>query len=89
MLTSEADFFLFSTSESDSFVVTGLLFEVYHRGVSLQSSLPNCLWALTAMSLPFDSQKDDPQLGKIPFTHGDTTAGNDDDGRDFHLDARR
>ena len=31
--------------------MTGLLFEVYHRGVSLQSSLPNCLWALTAMSL--------------------------------------
>ena len=39
------------------------------------------------MSLPFDSQEDDPQPVQDTFTHGDTTAENADDGRDFHLDA--
>ena len=39
------------------------------------------------MSLPFDSQEDDPQPAQDTFTHGDTTAENADDGRDFHLDA--
>ena len=47
----------------------------------------DCLWALTAMSLPFDSEEDDPQPAQDTFTHGYTTAENDDDGRDFHLDA--
>ena len=67
--------------------MTGLLFEVCHRGVSLQSRLPTCLWALAAMSLPFDSQEDDPQPAQDTFTHGDTNAENDDDGCDFPLDS--
>ena len=69
--------------------MTGLLSEVCHGGGgggSLQSRLPTCLWALTARSLPFGSQEDDPQPAQDTFTHGDTTAKNDDDGRDFHLD---
>ena len=39
------------------------------------------------MFLPFDSQEDDPQPAQDTFTHGDTTAENADDGRDFLLDA--
>ena len=39
------------------------------------------------MSLPFDSQGDDPQPAQDTFTHRDTTAENDEDGRDFYLDA--
>ena len=39
------------------------------------------------MSLSFDSQEDDPQPAQDAFTHGGTTAENDDGGRDFHLDA--
>ena len=40
------------------------------------------------MPLPFDSQEDDPETAQDTFTHGDSTADNNDDGRDFHLDAQ-
>ena len=49
--------------------------------------MPTCLWALAAMSLPFDRQEDDPQPAQDTFTHGETTAENDDDGCDFRLDS--
>ena len=36
---------------------------------------------------PFGSEEDDPKPAQATFTHGDSTAENDDDGHDVHLDA--
>ena len=57
------------------------------RGRFTAEQVVDLLVGTDSMSLPFDSQEDDPQPAQDAFTHGDTTAENDDDVRGFHLDA--